>query len=35
MRILATIAAGAFELACIAGFITTMIVGFGLAMGQL
>jgi hypothetical protein len=34
MRIAVAIIAGAIELACLTGFITTIIVGFGLATGQ-
>jgi hypothetical protein len=35
MRIAIAIIAGAIELACLTAFITTVIVGFGLAMGHL
>jgi hypothetical protein len=34
MHIFVAIAAGAIEFACLTGFITTIIVGFGLAMDR-
>jgi Flp pilus assembly pilin Flp len=34
MRTFVDVAAGAIEFACLTGFITVLIVGFGLAIGQ-